>query len=92
MSENGFLERKNFGQKKFLHCSLKSVFSAKEKWSPVQPLVLHLLNPRERERKALEAPPLDNILPYQGRLLSGFLSQATAYKEKQSSKDKRSDF
>lgn len=45
---------------------------------PVQPSVLQLLNLRERERKALEAPPLDNILPYQGRLLSGFLSQATS--------------
>jgi len=44
----------------------------------VQPPVLHLLNLRNRERKALEAPPLDNIVPYQGRLLSGFLSQATS--------------
>lgn len=46
--------------------------------NPVQPSVLHLLNLRERERKALEAPPLDNIRPYQGRLLSGFLSHATS--------------
>lgn len=46
--------------------------------NPVQPSVLHSLNLREEERKALEAPPLDNILPYQCRLLSGFLSQATS--------------
>lgn len=58
----------------------------------VPPSGLHLLQLRERKRKALEAPPLDNILPYQGRLLSGFLPQAASQKEKQSSKDKIPDF
>lgn len=44
--------------------------------NPVQSSIeLNSLNLRE---EPLEAPPLDNILPYQGRLLSGFLSQATS--------------
>lgn len=43
--------------------------------NPVQSSILYSLNLRE---EPLEAPPLDNILPYQGRLLSGFLSQATS--------------
>lgn len=94
MSGNGLLEHKNFGKKKnFAVLTKKSLF-CQRKMESSSTFSSTSTEPKGKRKKSSWGTSIRQYSPLSGQTTVWFpvSTQATASKEKQSSKDKRSDF